>query len=93
MLLLKTHYTKIKKKSINLTEKKRKLFNEREAERENAQTSSDEVAHHDFDNYFRKVITVSEDFPVAYLKYDKLIIEGEVYEYDPTVEDIVSVRK
>ena len=29
----------------------------------------------------------------AYLKYDKLVIEGEIYEYDPTTADIVSVRK
>ena len=40
-----------------------------------------------------KSLLLVRTFPVAYLKYDKLIIEGEVYEYDPTVEDIVSVRK
>ena len=27
----------------------------------------------------------------AYLKYDKLIIEEEVYEYDSTLEDIVFI--
>ena len=29
----------------------------------------------------------------AYLKYDKLIIEEELYEYDSTLEDIVLIRK
>ena len=29
----------------------------------------------------------------ACLKYDKLIIEGEAYEYDSTLEDIVAVGK
>ena len=29
----------------------------------------------------------------AYLRYDKLVIENEVYEYDSTAEDIVQVDK
>ena len=28
-----------------------------------------------------------------YLRYDKLVIENEVYEYDSTAEDIVQVDK
>ena len=31
-------------------------------------------------------------FVKSYLKYDKLIIDGETFEYDETSEDIVQVR-
>ena len=114
-VIVKFSFYKDKEKILKSYREKRKEFNEREAERENAQGGSDEAAHFDYDNSFRKVITVSEDFPSrvikvryhlrkflrdalkanknAYLKYDKLVIEGEIYEYDSTTADIVSVRK
>ena len=33
-----------------------------------------------------------KDKKEAYLKYDKLVINGDIYEYDETSEDIVQVQ-
>ena len=110
-VIVKFSFFKDKEKILKSYREKRKLLNEREAERENAQNGPDEDADYEADMSFRKDITVSEDFPSrvmkaryhlrkylrdalkAYLKYDKLIIEEEVYEYDSTLEDIVLIRK
>ena len=45
-------------------------------------------------NYLRKFLRDAlKNNKKAYLNYDKLIIEGEAYEYDSTLEDIVAVGK
>ena len=67
-VIVKFSFYKDKEKILKSYREKRKEFNEREAERENAQGDSDEAAHFDYDNSFRKDTTVSEDFPSRVMK-------------------------
>ena len=47
-------------------------------------------ARNDLRKFLRSAIANKKN---AYLRYDKLVIENEVYEYDSTAEDIVQVDK
>ena len=47
-------------------------------------------ARNDLRKFLRSAIAYLKN---AYLRYDKLVIENEVYEYDSTEEDIVQVDK